>query len=161
MALSGASRRKQIPSSNAPWAIFVFITDGAIEDLEAVKIYSLQLGKEIASGKRLFVKLVLIGIGAEADEAQMDALDQTDLWGHRTAATMQTVEGIVAEVVTADTILAPSATITDALSAPVTPLGRKSYADGLPALLEFTMPKTSKSFTLCLPSGKQVVQHIP
>lgn len=157
----------------APWAIFVFVTDGAIEDLDAVKAYTIQLGQQIAAGRRNFVKLVLIGIGADANEAQMEELDdldygglkdkagnEIDIWDHKMAATMQKVEEIFAEVVSTDTILAPSATITDASGTLVKPIGRSSYADGLPALLEFEMPATSNAFTLTLPGVPSITQKI-
>ncbi len=159
--------------SDSPWSIFVFITDGAIEDLNEVKQYSLQLAKQIADGKRKFVKLVLIGVGAEVNEAQMEELDDLDygdltdpsgepidLWDHKMAFSMQKIEEIFAEVVTKETILAPSGSIVDAQGSPVAPIGRASYADGLPALLEFKMPATSKSFTLHLPNGNSVTQPL-
>lgn len=158
---------------DAPWSIFVFLTDGAIEDLDAVKQYSLKLAKELADGKRHFIKLVLIGVGAEVDESQMEQLDDldygalkdksgddVDLWDHKMASSMQKIEEIFAEVVTTNTMLAPSATITDSAGNAVKPIGRASYSDGLPALLEFTMPSDSKEFTLNLPNGKSVTQTI-
>ena len=35
----------------------------------------MQLGQQMASGQRLFLKLVLIGVGSAVDEAQMEELD--------------------------------------------------------------------------------------
>lgn len=158
---------------NAPWSIFVFITDGIIEDLTEVQTYSLELAKQIAAGKRKFVKLVLIGVGAEVDEGQMEALDDldygglktpggddVDLWDHKLASEMQKIEEIFAEVVSADTILVPSAEVLDAAGKPVKPLGRGSYSDGLPALLEFIVPGGTKEFSLIVPGGQKVVQTL-
>ena len=158
---------------DAPWCIFVFITDGAIEDLEAVKQYSIQLGQEISQGKRAFTKFVLIGLGAHVDESQMEDLDdmdygglkdkngdEIDLWDHKMASTMQKMEEIFAEVVTSNMMLAPSATITDSNGKAVTPIGRASYSDGLPALIEFTMQSGSTSFTITLPDSKTITQPI-
>lgn len=158
---------------DAPWCIFVFITDGAIEDLDAVKHYSIQLGQEISQGKRSFTKFVLIGLGTHVDESQMEELDdmdyggikdqggdEIDLWDHALAATMTKLDEIFKEVVSAKTILAPTATITDSAGNPVTPVGRASYADGLPALIEFTMPAGSTSFTINLPDSKTITQPI-
>ena len=155
--------------SSAPWAVFVFITDGIIEDIEEVKSFTLDLGKQIAEGRRNFVKLVLIGVGSEADVKQMEELDDLDygglkdpsgndidIWDHKLAAEMQKLEEVFAEVVSANTILAPSAQITDDSSNPVTPIGRSSYADGLPALLEFTVPADAKVFRLVLPDGTSI-----
>lgn len=158
---------------SAPWSIFVFITDGALEDLDKVKQYSLQLGSEISQGKRNFTKFVLIGMGEEAErsEPQMEELDDLDygglkdkngddidLWDHKMAKDMKKLEEIFAEVVSERMILAPSATITDSTGAVVTPKDRASYLDGLPALLEFTMAPGSTSFTLVLPSGQAIIQ---
>ena len=110
------------------WSIYVFITDGLIEDLSDVQQYSLSLAQQIADGKRNFVKLVLIGVGQEVDEGQMEALDdldyggikgpdgqEVDLWDHKLAADMQKIEEIFAEIVSTDTILAASADIVDNL----------------------------------------------
>lgn len=157
----------------SPWAIFVFVTDGILEDLSDVQQYSISLAKDIASGKRQFVKLVLIGVGAEVDEGQMELLDDLDygglkdqagqiidLWDHKLAADMQKIEEIFAEVVSSDTILASSAKILDNNGNPVKPIDRQSYDDGLPALLDFVVPAGVQSFTLILPNGNTIVQPL-
>src|SRR5262245_46516494 len=56
---------------DARWAICVFVTDGIIEDLEAVKEFSRRFARQISRGDRGFIKLVLLGVGEEVDEAQM------------------------------------------------------------------------------------------
>jgi hypothetical protein len=159
--------------SAAPWSIFVFITDGIIEDLGEVKTYTLQLARQIAAGQRQFVKLVLVGVGAEIDRGQMEELDdldygglkdpggqELDLWDHKLASEMQKLEEIFAEIVSEDTILAPSAEIIDSAGNSVEPNGRGSYADGLPALLDFNVSAGTTAFTLVLPGGNKVVQEI-
>ena len=153
----------------APWAIFVFITDGRIDDLEAVKAYTLSLAKQIVEGKRSFVKLVLIGVGPDVDENQMAELDdldypelrdangksvEIDLWDHRIAAEMKRIEEIFAEVVGRDNIVAPRGEILDLADKLV-----KSFSDGLPAYLEFKMPPGSVGFTLVLPDGQRFTQR--
>lgn len=156
-----------------PWSIFVFITDGVIEDLADVQTYSISLAQQIASGKRKFVKLVLIGTGSEVDEGQMEALDdldygglktadgqEIDLWDHKLAAEMQKIEEIFAEVVSSDTILAPSADVLDSIGNPVKPIGRSSYKDGLPALLEFVVPAGTTDFSLVVTGAPKIVQTI-
>lgn len=163
--------QKQFPSS--AWSIFVFITDGVLDDFDEVKSYTLQLAREIAAGKRGFLKLVLIGIGEAIDEAQLDALDNLDyqgicdsegyaidLWDHKLASEMQKIEEIFAEVVTRDVIVAPSAQILDDKRRPVSPIGVQSYNDGLPAFLEFSVPSGTQSFELVLPDGTRVTQPL-
>jgi len=151
----------------APWAICVFVTDGVIEDLEEVKRYSLQFARQIASGQRKFVKLVLLGVGEEVDEGQMEQLDDMfegsglvdpkvhaiDLWDHKLASEMKQLAEIFAEVVSEDTIVSEWGRIKVGVRAV------KEYTDGLPALLEFTLPAGATSFTLEF-SGASVTQDI-
>ncbi len=147
---------------DAPWSIGVFVTDGVIEDLADVKAYCLQFAKEIASGKRAFVKLVLIGVGEEVREDQMEELDDMfegsglkdphgndiDLWDHKLAAEMRKIEEIFAEVVSADAVVVSSGRVLDGSGGVA-----KEYADGVPALLRFTLPAGTTSFTLEFPGG--------
>ena len=156
---------------DAPWGIYVFITDGVIEDLEAVKEYSLQIARELSAGQREFIKFVLIGVGHHIDENQMVELDDLeysdlqlpngdaiDLWDHTTAAEMRSLDDIFKEVVSENTIIAPSASIVDSNGQTVRPLRRASYADGLPTLVEFMMSPGSTAFTLTLPGGQSFTQ---
>lgn len=159
--------------SNSPWSIFVIVTNGIVDDLADVQQYSLALAKQLASGRRGFLKLVLVGVGADVDEGQMEALDDLDygglkmpggdpidLWDHKLASEMRMVEEIFAEVVSDRVLLAPTAEVLDNDGRPVQPTGRVSYKDGLPALLDFRMPAGASVFTLVLPGGKRVVQRV-
>ena len=153
---------------DSPWSLAVFVTDGILEDLQEVKEYCLQIGKEIAAGKRKFIKLVLLGVGEEVDESQMEELDDMfegsglqdpdgndlDLWCHKLASDMKRLEEVFAEVVTENTIVAAQGRVTDSSGNEVA-----SYPDGLPAKIRFRMPKNSKSFTVEYPGGK-IVQDI-
>lgn len=146
----------------APWAICVFVTDGVIEDLADVKAYCLNFAKQIASGKRQFIKLVLIGVGEEVDESQMEELDDMfegsglkmpngdpiDLWDHKLAAEMKKIEEIFAEVVSEDAVVAASGRVVNQAGTACA-----DYPDGLPAILRFSLPKGSTSFTLEFPGG--------
>jgi hypothetical protein len=146
--------------AQAPWAIAVLVTDGIIEDIEAVKKYCLQFARQIAAGQRQFIKFVLIGVGEEVDEKQMEELDDMfegtglkdpkgndiDLWDHKLASEMRQVEEIFAEVVSEDMIVAASGRVLDSQGRVI-----KDYSDGLPALLRFNVPAGTRSFTLALP----------
>jgi hypothetical protein len=157
----------------APWGIYVFITDGVIEDMEAVKAYSLAMGRQLANGSRNFLKFVLIGLGSNIDEDQMSQLDDldygglqlpngddVDLWDHTTAGEMKSLDEIFKECVSKNTIVSPSAQIVDSSNRPVRSIDGRNYADGLPALVEFTLSPGSTSFTLSLPNGQSFNQPL-
>ena len=147
----------------APWAVCVFVTDGLIEDLDEVKGFCLRFARQISRGERSFIKLVLIGIGEDVDERQMEELDDMfegsgltdpkgnaiDLWDHKLASEMRQLQEIFAEVVTEDLIVSDRGRILDSA-------GRvaKDYPQGLPALLRFALPAGSTGFTLELPNGR-------
>jgi hypothetical protein len=135
---------------DAPWGFYVFITDGELFDLEEVKRYTTQLAREISAGKRRPLKFVLIGIGPEVNEAQMEELDdldtgtELDLWDHKLAAHMHSLLEIFAEVVDKNSRVSDSGRILD-------PQGRvlKNFSDtGLTAQLEFEVPTGLPYFTL-------------
>jgi len=147
---------------DAPWAICVFVTDGVIDDLEAVKQFSWNLARDIADGRRAFVKLVLLGVGEEVDEAQMEELDDMfegsglcdpkgqpiDIWDHKLVSEMRSLAEIFAEVVSENVILTEWGKVYDSREQLV-----HHYSDGLPALLRFTLPAGSTAFTLELPNA--------
>lgn len=151
-----------------PAAICVFVTDGIIEDLEAVKKYCFQYAKEITAQQKPFIKLLLIGVGEQVDEGQMNDLDdmfegsgiqdaqgyEIDLWDHQLASDMTQLEQIFKEFVSEDMIVVSSGRITNQ-SGKVC----QEYADGVPALLKFSLPSGSTSFTLEFPNGS-VTQDI-
>jgi hypothetical protein len=135
---------------DAPWGFYVFITDGELHDLDAVKAYSTQLAREVAAKRRKPLKFVLIGIGPHVNEGQMEELDDldtgtpVDLWDHKLAAEMRLLEEIFAEVVDKNARIADRGRILD-------PQGHvvKDYSDtGMTALLEFEMPAGADYFTL-------------
>jgi hypothetical protein len=135
---------------DAPWGFYVFITDGELHDLEAVKRYSTQLARDVAARRRNPLKFVLIGIGPSVNEKQMEELDdldtgtEIDLWDHKLAAEMRVLQEIFAEVVDKNARIADHGRILD-------PQGRvvKDYSDtGMSAYLEFEMPAGAEYFTL-------------
>src|SRR5439155_13983419 len=146
---------------DAPWGFFVFITDGELFDLEEVKQYSTRLARDIAAGKRRPVKFVLIGIGTDVNERQLEELDdldtgtEVDLWDHKMAAEMRVLQEIFAEVVDRNARVAESGRILD-------PSGKtvRDFRDtGVPALLRFTMPRGSTHFVLEV-NGKRIMRPL-
>lgn len=145
------------------WGMYVFITDGQMQDLEAVKQYCTQLARDVAAGRRSEVKLFIIGLGNEVDEGQLDELDdldtgtEVDLWDTRLASEMKDLAEIFAEVVDEGTVLVPNdGVIRDSHNHVV-----KDYRDtGLPGVLEFVLPVGDKSFSLEI-AGKTCHQPLP
>jgi hypothetical protein len=146
---------------DAPWGFFVFVTDGELFDLEEVKRYSTQLAREIAGRKRRPVKFVLIGVGPDVNEKQLEELDdldtgtEVDLWDHKMAAEMRVLQEIFAEVVDRNARVADKGRILD-------PQGRviRDYSDsGVPAVLRFVMPRGATHFVLDV-NGQHIVQAL-
>ncbi len=129
--------------------IYIFLTDGRIDDLEKVKRYTKELALEIAVGKRNYLKLILIGIGNDIDRYQLQELDDfdtgldIDLWDYKIASEMHNLTQIFAEVVNDNQIIAASGSIYDDAGNCV-----KNYTNGLPAKVDFAMRDNSQWFEL-------------
>jgi hypothetical protein len=147
-------------NKTAPWGMYIFITDGAIDDLKSVKAYTTGLAHAIEAGTRKPFKLILIGVGPYIQEEQMTELDDldtgtsVDLWDHKIATEMSQLSEIFTEVVDETMILAPRGIVRDAKGNVA-----KEYRDtGLPALLEFTLPSNAiDAFTL--EYGGQIIRQ--
>jgi hypothetical protein len=137
--------------SDAKWGFYVFVTDGRIDDLEAVKQYTADISKKIGRKEANPVNCILIGVGSQVDESQMAQLDDlprelnlpVDIWDHKIAKEMRDLRDIFAEVVDENTMVAPNGRILDGNGNTAA-----SFADGVPALLKFSLPLDSTSFTL-------------
>jgi hypothetical protein len=145
--------------ADAPWGFYIFITDGELHDLEAVEEYTLRLAGDISAGRRRPLKFVLIGVGPNVNEGQMERLDDleapVDLWDHKLASELRVIQQIFAEVVDKHARVADNGKILDAHDRVV-----KNYSDtGLPALLEFDLPAGSLHFTLEV-NGKKIRQDL-
>lgn len=140
--------------------IYIFITDGELNDLDAVKRYTIQLCKEIATKKRNPLKCVLIGIGENINEDQMEELDDldsgtnVDIWDHKIAKDMRALVEIFAEVVSENQIVAPSARLYAADGQVI-----KNFSDGLPARVTFALPSDSSYFELEV-GGEKIRQAV-
>ena len=145
---------------DAQRGMYLFITDGRLDDLESVKQYTIKLCHEIAQGRRNPLKCVLIGLGDQIDEKQMEELDDLDsgtdidIWDHKIAKEMRVLQEIFAEVVSESQIIAPTGRIYDAEGQVI-----KNFADGLPAKVTFDLPKTSACFELEV-AGRRIRQSI-
>jgi hypothetical protein len=140
----------------APYGFYVFITDGELHDLDEVKAYSVRLARDVAAGRRKPLKFVLIGLGNNVNEVQMEELDDldagvdVDLWDHKLASEMRQLADIFAEVVDKNARVAESGRI-------IGPKGEvlKDFTKtGVPAYIEFEAPAGTAYFTLETPHGR-------
>lgn len=149
--------------ADAPMGFYVFITDGKLDDFEEVKKFTIQLSHDIDQKKVNPVKLVLIGVGEDIDQTQLQDLDDlpdshnlpVDVWDHKIAKEMRSLMDIFSEVVNENRVIAPSAEIHDDAGNVV-----KRYTDGLLPKLEFKLPITAKGFKLVLPNGHTIEQKV-
>jgi hypothetical protein len=146
----------------------VIITDGIIEDEEDCMKYCMQVGKELAAGKRKELKLVLIGVGSDVDQDQLESFDDmfedtdleddVDIWSHGIASHMKDEDDIIGvlfgELMSEDKEVASSGSILDASGNEI-----KSFSDGLPGKFRFILPKGETVFTVHTPNG-EVTQDI-
>jgi hypothetical protein len=144
------------------------ITDGIIEDLEDVKEYCFKYALEIADQTKPFIKLLLIGVGKEIDQKQLEELDNMfegsfvqdasgrdiDLWDYQVADDIQILEQIFKEFVSAETIVTHYGRILNQAGTVC-----EEYNLGVPALMRFKLPAGSTAFTLEF-SGGNVTQDI-
>lgn len=146
--------------ADARRGMYIFITDGKLDDLEQVKRYTVQLAREIADSKRNPLKCILIGLGDDIDENQMEQLDNldtgtdVDIWDHKIAKEMRALIEIFSELVTENQIVAPTGTIYDSDGNVV-----KMLADGVPAKVAFSLPVTSEWFELEV-QGRKIRQTV-
>ncbi|MCI0699833.1 MAG: hypothetical protein L0241_01940 [Planctomycetia bacterium] len=146
---------------DADFTFGVIVTDGIIEDEAACLTYCMKLGEEVAKGKRKPVKFVLIGVGAQVNEDQLqkfnDMFEETplkgkvDLFASGVAADMQSEADIIA-VVFGELM---NEEVEVAASGRVTADGKElaNFADRLPGKFRFVLPKGIKEFTVETPNG--------
>ncbi len=139
----------------------VVITDSQISDAPDVIAYSEQVAKEIQGGRLPRMNFVLVGVGPQVDEAQMEAICHAEfpgighLWCHRTADRMDEMAELVAVLVDESMTVAAGGTVyaDDGKTLRV-------YEARLPAVLEFDVPETCKYIELEV-GGQRFKQPIP
>lgn len=139
----------------------VFVTDGVIHDADGVKAQSRALAKQIASGQLPRMNFILVGVGNEVDEEQMEDICHEEypgvghLWCHRIAEEIGQVAELVAVLVDETMTVAAGGTIYDDRGNVL-----RIYESRLPAVLEFDVPEGTRSFTLEV-NGQRFTQPLP
>jgi len=139
----------------------VFITDGQLHDADAVKRLSAEIAQEIASNKLPRINFILVGVGDQVDEEQLEDVCHQEypgvghLWCHRIAAEIKQVAELVAVLVDETMTVATGGTIYDDKGKVL-----KVYEGRLPAVLEFEVPEHAASFTLEI-GGQRFTQPLP
>ena len=147
--------------ADAKHGMYVFMTDGKLDDLDEVKSYTAGLCREIAAGTRNRLKFVLIGVGDQVDEDQMTELDDldsgtdVDLWDHKIANEMRQLAEIFAEVVDENQIVAPVGKVVDSAGNTL-----KAMSDGVPARIRFAIGTAEPWFELVV-GDHRIKQELP
>jgi len=140
--------------------IFVFLTDGRIEDLNEVKDYTAILAQDILRGRRSQLKFILVGVGDEIDEAQWRLLDKLDghnfanIWDQMIVSDFQDMMKIFNEVIRNTQIVAQQGTLLDDSGKTL-----KKYPDGMPSQVVFSMPASASGFKIEM-DGRHISQPI-
>jgi hypothetical protein len=152
--------KSQIPLG-AKRGCAIIITDGRLSDSDEVQMYAAEIAQEIAAGRLPRINFVLVGVGDDVDEEQLEEIAHQEykgvghLWCHRIASEITQVAELVAVLVDENMTVAAGGTIYDDRGKVL-----KSYEGRLPAVLEFDVPDGAKSFTLEV-NGQRYTQPLP
>ena len=153
--------RKEVDERGARRGLAVIITDSQLSDPDDVTAYAQQVAKEIAAGRLPRIHFVLLGVGEQCDEEQMERICHVEypgvghLWCHRIADRMEEMAELVAVLVDETMTVAAGGTVYDDNGKVL-----KTYEGRLPAVLEFEPPIGCKAFTLEV-GGQKFVQPLP
>jgi hypothetical protein len=152
---------RQEVAKGARRGLAVIITDSQLHDPDDIRAYSIQVAKEIAAGRLPRLNFVLVGVGDQVDEEQMEQVCHVEfpgvghLWCHRVADRMEEMAELVAVLVDETMTVAAGGTVYDDKGKII-----KVYESRLPAVLEFTIPEGCASFTLEV-AGNRYTQPVP
>ncbi len=152
---------REVAQKGAQRGLAVIITDSQLHDPADIRAYSEQVAKEITAGRLPRVNFVLVGVGDQVDEEQMEEICHEEypgvghLWCHRVADRMEEMAELVAVLVDETMTVASGGTIYDDKGNVL-----KRYESRLPAVLEFKVPPGCVSFTLEI-AGQRFTQPLP
>lgn len=153
--------KREVVERGARRGLAVIITDSQLSDPDDVIAYTKQVAKEIQAGRLPRINFVLLGVGEQVDEEQMERIGHDEytgaghLWCHRHADRMEEMAELVAVLVDETMSVAAGGTIYDQSGKVI-----KLYEGRLPAVLEFEVPEGCREFTLEV-GGQRFAQPLP
>ncbi len=152
--------KREVTERGARRGLAVIITDSQLSDPDDVVAYTQQVAKEIVAGRLPRINFVLLGVGEQVDEEQMEKIGHEEypgvghLWCHRHADKMEEMAELVAVLVDETMTVAAGGTVYDHNNKVV-----KVYEGRLPAVLQFDVPEGCTEFTLEV-GGQRFTQPI-
>ncbi len=141
--------KREAAERGARRGLAVIVTDSQLSDPDDVIAYTQQVAKEVAAGRMPRVNFVLLGVGEQVDEEQMERIGHEEypgvghLWCHRHADRLEEMAELVAVLVDETMTVAAGGTIYDNKGKVI-----KEYEGRLPAVLQFEVPAGCMEFTL-------------
>jgi len=145
--------------------VFVFVTDGHIDDEQEVIKETHRVASEIKNKARPSIKCVLIGVGKQIDIEQFDRIDDMempeklsgiDIWNSKVLTDMRGMSDAWSEIFDPETPVGDNLKIHN-------DQGEMVYEkmDEVKALITFEMPAGSRYFDLVLDNDMKVHQELP
>jgi hypothetical protein len=141
--------KREVTERGARRGLAVIVTDSQLSDPGDVIAYTQQVAKEIVAGRLPRINFMLLGVGEQVDEEQMERIGHEEypgaghLWCHRHADRLEEMAELVAVLVDETMTVAAGGTIYDNKGKVI-----KIYEGRLPAVLQFDVPPGCMEFTL-------------
>jgi hypothetical protein len=150
--------------SQNTYGVFVFVTDGHIDDEQEVVAETYRMAEEIKAGKRRSLKCVLLGVGKHVDTTQMariddlempDHLSDVDIWNAKLLTEMRDMNDAWSEIFDPDTVVGTSLRVTDERGQLL-----HEKTDEVKALITFEVPASVKAVDLVLDGEMKIHQPL-
>lgn len=145
--------------------VFVFITDGTIEDEKEVIKETTKVAREQKAGDRKSIKCIIIGVGRAVDREQLariddmvmpDEVQNIDIWNAVILSEMRDLNDAWSEVFDPETVIGTNMKVFD-------PSGKVVHekTDEVKALIAFEMPAGCSHFVLEIDGDTKIRQELP
>ena len=146
-------------------SVFVFITDGRIDDEQAIVSATISVAREIKEGRRKPVKCTLLGVGRKVDRQQFARLDDLempedvadiDIWNAIIFQEVRDLNDAWSEIFDPNTVIGTVLKVFDHQGDLV-----HQQTDEVKALITFEMPMGSEAFILEIDGETKITQLLP